>query len=36
MTTHETAEVVGITEEAVKGRLKRARQAIQERLAGCL
>ena len=34
MTTQETAEVVGITEEAVKGRLKRARQAIQERLAG--
>jgi RNA polymerase sigma-70 factor, ECF subfamily len=34
MTTQETADVIGITEEAVKGRLKRARQAIQEQLAG--
>ena len=34
MTTRETADVTGISEEAVKGRLKRARQAIQEQLAG--
>jgi RNA polymerase sigma-70 factor (ECF subfamily) len=34
MTTGETAEVIGISEEAVKGRLKRARQAIHEELAG--
>lgn len=32
MTTEETAEVIGITEEAVKGRLKRARQAIHMQL----
>jgi RNA polymerase sigma-70 factor (ECF subfamily) len=36
MTTGETAEVMGLTEEAVKGRLKRARQSIQEQIAGQL
>lgn len=34
MTTAEAAEVIGISDEAVKGRLKRARQAIHEQLAG--
>lgn len=36
MTTAETAGVMGLSEEAVKGRLKRARQAIQEELDGRL
>lgn len=34
LTTLETAEVLGLSEEAVKGRLKRARQTLQSRLAG--
>lgn len=34
MTTLETAEVLGLSEEAVKGRLKRARHSIQEQIAG--
>lgn len=34
MTTGETAEVLGVSEESVKGRLKRARQSIQEQIAG--
>lgn len=36
MTTQEAAEVIGISEDAVKGRLKRARQAVQQQLAGVL
>ena len=34
MTTGETAEVIGISEEAVKGRLMRAPQANHEKLGG--
>lgn len=34
MTTLETADALSLSEEAVKGRLKRARQSIQEQIAG--
>lgn len=34
MTTGETAEVLGVSEDSVKGRLKRARQSLQDQIAG--